>query len=309
MLRGIRAGRPGTRFAWALLVVAIVAVLRVARRISSALRSRPHRGRWRRADRHQRRHRGAAARRSWLMLARPRAAKADNEPDRETSAAEKKKSRDLGPGLSMISQQIEFRSARLFCGYGFLLFFFFRSFFLRALARLLVLLFQLRADEFENGQLGAVTDAPTGADDPRVTAGTLREARREIREKFLSSRPESSRMRRPGGEHGANRAFPSVIIFSAIGRAAFARRIVVWMRSFSMRFVTRLRSTARRCAGCLPSLEPDLRCLMIQPRLRSPKRLLPAEAAPSGSEAEARSRGRDRRTSCRDSDPSCAGCP
>src|ERR1700691_5293010 len=35
------------------------------------------------------------------------------------------------------------------------------------------------------------------------------------------------------------------------------------MRSFSMRFVTRLRNTARRCAGCFPSFDPDLRCLIV----------------------------------------------
>src|ERR1700721_2136679 len=35
------------------------------------------------------------------------------------------------------------------------------------------------------------------------------------------------------------------------------------MRSFSIRFVTKLRSTARRCAGCFPSFDPDLRCLIV----------------------------------------------
>src|SRR5258708_18247625 len=53
---------------------------------------------------------------------------------------------------------------------------------------------------------------------------------------------------------------PRVIIFSATGRAAFARVSVVVIRPCSNRLVTRLRSTARRCAGCFPSFEPELRC-------------------------------------------------
>src|ERR1700676_2798941 len=53
---------------------------------------------------------------------------------------------------------------------------------------------------------------------------------------------------------------------SARGRAAFARTTVVWMRSFSIRFVTRLRKVARRCAGLRPSLKPDLRCLILAVR-------------------------------------------
>src|ERR1700684_1300781 len=53
---------------------------------------------------------------------------------------------------------------------------------------------------------------------------------------------------------------PSVMIFSATGRAAFARVSVVVMRPCSRRFVTRLRSVARRCHGLRPSFDPDLRC-------------------------------------------------
>src|SRR5579863_8743219 len=50
------------------------------------------------------------------------------------------------------------------------------------------------------------------------------------------------------------------MIFSATGRAAFARVSVVVMRPCSRRFVTRLRSVARRCHGLRPSFDPDLRC-------------------------------------------------
>src|ERR1700742_1582134 len=56
---------------------------------------------------------------------------------------------------------------------------------------------------------------------------------------------------------------PSVIIFSAIGRAAFARVSVVVIRPCSRRFVTRLRSVARRCHGLRPSFDPDLRCRIL----------------------------------------------
>src|SRR5579872_5381667 len=40
------------------------------------------------------------------------------------------------------------------------------------------------------------------------------------------------------------------------------------MRSFSMRFVTKFRSVARRWAGLRPSLWPDLRCLMDRSAVR-----------------------------------------
>src|SRR5262249_40270740 len=53
---------------------------------------------------------------------------------------------------------------------------------------------------------------------------------------------------------------PSVMIFSATGRAAFARVIVVVMRPCSSRLVTRFRSVARRCHGLRPSFDPDFRC-------------------------------------------------
>src|SRR2546428_10681669 len=53
---------------------------------------------------------------------------------------------------------------------------------------------------------------------------------------------------------------PRVIIFSATGRAALARVNVVVIRPCSNRLVTRLRSTARRWAGCFPSFEPEFRC-------------------------------------------------
>src|SRR3989454_11693060 len=53
---------------------------------------------------------------------------------------------------------------------------------------------------------------------------------------------------------------PRVIIFSATGRAALARVSVVVIRPCSNRLVTRLRSTARRWAGCFPSFEPEFRC-------------------------------------------------
>src|SRR5882672_6484972 len=55
---------------------------------------------------------------------------------------------------------------------------------------------------------------------------------------------------------------PSVIIFSATGRAAFARVTVVVIRPCSKRLVTRFRSVARRCHGLRPSFDPDFRCRM-----------------------------------------------
>src|ERR1700722_17917112 len=58
---------------------------------------------------------------------------------------------------------------------------------------------------------------------------------------------------------------PSVIIFSATGRAAFARVSVVVIRPCSKRLVTRLRRVARRCQGLRPSLEPDLKCRIVVP--------------------------------------------
>src|SRR5690349_12443309 len=58
---------------------------------------------------------------------------------------------------------------------------------------------------------------------------------------------------------------PRVIIFSATGRAALARVSVVVMRPCWSRLVTRLRKTARRWSGCLPSFDPELRCRMVFP--------------------------------------------
>src|SRR5208282_3552099 len=78
-----------------------------------------------------------------------------------------------------------FVRAWLFCGDGLFFVLLFRSFLGRCLPRFLVLLFQLRADEFEDCELGAVSDAPSGADYPRVTSLTFREARSQIGEKLL----------------------------------------------------------------------------------------------------------------------------
>ena len=68
------------------------------------------------------------------------------------------------------------RAALLLCSH----FLFFRSLFNLLFLLLLVFLLQLRADEFENGKLGTITDTPADADDARVTAGAIREARSEI---------------------------------------------------------------------------------------------------------------------------------
>src|SRR5215467_16048678 len=56
---------------------------------------------------------------------------------------------------------------------------------------------------------------------------------------------------------------PSVIIFSATGRAALARVNVVVIRPWSSRLVTRFRRVARRCHGLRPSLDPDLPCRIL----------------------------------------------
>src|SRR5262252_1888719 len=55
------------------------------------------------------------------------------------------------------------------------------------------------------------------------------------------------------------------MIFSTTGRAALARVSVVVMRPCCSRLVTRLRNTARRWSGCLPSFDPELRCRMVDP--------------------------------------------
>src|SRR5271154_258044 len=53
------------------------------------------------------------------------------------------------------------------------------------------------------------------------------------------------------------------MIFSATGRAALARVSVVVMRPCSNKFVTRLRSVARRCHGLRPSFDPDFKCRIV----------------------------------------------
>src|ERR1700742_1181309 len=83
---------------------------------------------------------------------------------------------------------------------------------------------------------------------------------------------------------------PSVIIFSAIGRVAFARVSVVVMRPCSRRFVTRLRSVARRCHGLRPSFDPDLRC-----RISPVSFFAAALSAPSFLDAVLRERDNDRK--------------
>src|ERR1700680_1654909 len=59
--------------------------------------------------------------------------------------------------------------------------------------------------------------------------------------------------------------FPSVIIFSATGRAALARVTVVVIRPCANKLVTRLRSVARRCHGLRPSFDPDFKCRIAYP--------------------------------------------
>src|SRR5258708_795617 len=62
------------------------------------------------------------------------------------------------------------------------------------------------------------------------------------------------------------------MIFSATGRAAFARVSVVVIRPCSKRLVTRFRNVARRCHGLRPSFDPDFRCrirLSLYPSLRT----------------------------------------
>jgi len=140
---------------------------------------------------------------------------------------------------------------RLLFGSRFL---FFGDFFFHCLSRLLFLFLQLRADELEDREFRAIADAPADSNDTRVATWPIRKARRQIgKELFCGA---------GGGQEGSGLT-ARVIMRSASGRAALARRIVVWMRSFSMRLVTRFRNTARRCAGCFPSLCPETRCLMI----------------------------------------------
>jgi hypothetical protein len=56
-----------------------------------------------------------------------------------------------------------------------------------------------------------------------------------------------------------------VMIFSATGRAAFARVSVVVIRPCSNKLFTRFRSVARRCDGLRPSFDPELRCRIVYP--------------------------------------------
>src|SRR5882672_3170382 len=107
------------------------------------------------------------------------------------------------------------RTPRLALGFDrfFLLGFFF-----------LFLGFEFVADELEDGYLGVVSNTIAGMDDAGIAAGAVGKLRRDCSESRL----------------------PSVIIFSATGRAAFARVNVVVMRPCSNRLVTRLRNTARR---------------------------------------------------------------
>src|ERR1700743_137288 len=56
-------------------------------------------------------------------------------------------------------------------------------FFLGAL--FLFFLLELVVDEFEDGDLGAVTDANAGGDDARVTSSAIRKLRSDVGEKLL----------------------------------------------------------------------------------------------------------------------------
>src|SRR5260370_380624 len=88
----------------------------------------------------------------------------------------------------------------------------------------------------------------------------------------------------------SRRMAASYIMLPAIGRAALARVSVVVIRPCSNKLVTRLRSTARRWAGCFPSLEPELRCRIayIVPRRLTVRRCLPKPVRRSGLGAAAR---------------------
>src|SRR5580704_16295968 len=104
---------------------------------------------------------------SSLWITRPRNKRRFTIPgwglNRSSGAGEKKKARVRPTGAGL---QIPFR--RITCCLKLLLFF-----------------LQLRADEFENREFGAVTDSPACANDARVATGTIREARSEIGEKLL----------------------------------------------------------------------------------------------------------------------------
>src|SRR5487761_1843776 len=150
----------------------------------------------------------------------------------------------------------EAQLARCFC-YGFGLGDFLRLLF----SGFLFFLLQLGANELEDRELGAVADAPADANDARVAAGTIRKTRSDHGEKFLG---RVRRLQKCGG-------LPARVKRIALAegdhffdeRTRGARAMVVVMRSRSMTLVTRLRSTARRCAGCFPSLLPDTRCRML----------------------------------------------
>ena len=85
-------------------------------------------------------------------------------------------------------------------------------------------------------------------DDSRVTSGAIGKARSDVREEFLVA-PGVIRYEAAWRRACSVSRLPSVIICSTSGLAALARVSVVVMRSFSITFVTRLRSVARRCAG------------------------------------------------------------
>ena len=142
-------------------------------------------------------------------------------------------------------------------------------FFLGAL--FLFFLLELVVDEFEDGDFGAVADANAGGDNARVASGRSANFG-AMSEKSFCVTCGVVRYAAAWRRDCSVSRLPSVMIFSATGRAAFARVSVVVMRPCSRRFVTRLRSVARRCHGLRPSFDPDLRCRI------SPVSFLPALA-------------------------------
>src|SRR5580704_19740833 len=77
------------------------------------------------------------------------------------------------------------RKRRLLLRDRFFFFLLFGDFFSSFLARLLVFLFQLGADEFDDREFGAVADSPAGADDAGVATRAINESRSEVGEELL----------------------------------------------------------------------------------------------------------------------------
>ena len=120
---------------------------------------------------------------------------------------------------------------------------------------------ELAPDQFQKGHLGPVPGPETQPDDAGIASMSLEKRGARVSNSLETTAGSLTKARAWRRAWRLSR-FPSVIIFSAMGRTALARSRVVRTRSLSKSEVTMLRNIITRWGVFRPSFFPATRCLM-----------------------------------------------